>query len=87
MKLKPEVKITKKNGYCLTLHDQCCQVPATEEYLIRSIEHGITYEEELVKIIMKKENMNEIVASLTLAEFLVKYQDYIAKDDTRYIIT
>ena len=88
MKWKRTVRVTTAQGeIVLCLGETQCVVPEADRYLVEAIENGIHEEETLKQRIMKQENTNEIMAGLTLAKFILDYQQFIEKNYDYYEIT
>lgn len=86
MRWKTSVNIVKNNGYELQQGTNTIKIAPEDEYIIEAVEHGIIKDEELVKVIMKHENVNDIVASFRLAQFVVDYGDFIAELNGHMVI-
>ncbi len=88
MKWKRKVTVNKEQGNTyLCLGDSRCPVSVEDLYLVEAIHHGMKEEDQLKKLIMKNDNANEIVAGLTLAKFILDYQNYLEEDHGYFEIT
>lgn len=79
--------ITEQGKIFLCLGENRCPVPEVDRYLVEAIKNGIHEQEKLKELIMGHDKSNEIVAGLTLAKFILDYQNYIEKDKGYYEIT
>lgn len=50
-----------------------------DEYIVQAVESGVSEDEELIRIIMEKEDVDEIVARLRIAQFVIEHGEYIAE--------
>ncbi|MGN0151696.1 MAG: hypothetical protein ACI39Q_04410 [Wujia sp.] len=81
MKWKDEVTIEKrKNIYRFHMSGNEMPVDQEDVYICDAIEGGMTDDKELLRLIMKKEDENEVIASLRLAQFVLDYGDFISND-------
>lgn len=88
MKWKKNVTVIREQeNVILCLGKNRCSVPEADIYLVKAIQKGIYEEEKLKGLIMKHDNSNEIVAGLTLAKFILDYQNFVEKDNGYYEIT
>lgn len=88
MKWKRKVNmIEQEEEMVLCLGERWIVVAKEDTYLVEAIQNGTWEEEELKSLIMKHDQCNEIVAGLTLAKFILDYQDYIEKDQGYFEIT
>lgn len=88
MKWKKNVTAIREQGnVILCLGKSQCPVPEADLYLVKAILKGVHEEEKLKQLIMEHDNSNETVAGLTLAKFILDYQDFIEKDNGYYEIT
>lgn len=87
MRWKPEVTLTENNGWQLHLADKVTQIDERDTYLVKAVQKGINDDEELVKLIAKKEGIDETAAAFGLAQFVLDYNYFIAPDNSHYIIS
>lgn len=88
MRWKKNVTVTREQGnVMLHLGKKQCNVPESDIYLVEVIKKGIHEDEKLKELIMEHDNSNETVTGLTLAKFILDYQDYLEKDNGYYEIT
>lgn len=88
MKWKRKVSIVREQDEIrLCLGEHWTNVAREDRYLVEAIQNGIDKEEQLKNLIMKHDQTNDIVSGLTLAKFILDYQDYLEKDHGYFEIT
>lgn len=87
MKLKKNVDI-KPLGVKLFLceGEKRIEVIEYDRFLIKQLIKEIHDVKKLSELIMEHAHTNEMIASFILADFFLKYQEYIEDDDTYYEI-
>lgn len=81
MRWKQSVKIIEKSDMLmLCLGEESCPVQHDDIYLVKAIAQGVQDVEQLKLLIMEYDRSNEIMAEMTLAQFLLKYQPFLEKD-------
>lgn len=86
MRWKDGVITEKKCNYRIRLGDNDMCIPDTRTYIAQLMENGKMDAEELEKIIMEHDQCDEISASLSLAQFIVDYGEFIEEEDSYYRI-
>jgi hypothetical protein len=57
-----------------------------DEYIIRAMENGMTKDEDFICLVMDREQTDGVDAGLRMAEFVIKYGEYLEKPDEYKII-
>lgn len=85
---KSGVVVTRKgDNLLLTFNAKEQKVKNKDIYLVEAVENGISNDEDLKRIIAVHEKSNEVMASLSLANFILCYQNFIDEDKEHYKIT
>lgn len=88
MKWKRKVSIViQDEELILSLGENWSVVAKRDWYLVNAVKNGVCEEEELKCLIMEQDQCNDIVAGLTLAKFILDYQNYIEKEKGYFEIT
>lgn len=88
MKWKRKVSIViQDEELILSLGENWSVVAKRDWYLVNAVKNGVWEEEELKCLIMEQDQCNDIVAGLTLAKFILDYQNYIEKEKGYFEIT
>ena len=77
MKWKPEVMLHQNGGYLLTNGRDEKRIAKEDEYIFLAVERGTKEDQNIIEIIMEKEQVDEIIARCRLAQFVVDYGEYI----------
>jgi hypothetical protein len=86
VKWKRKVTIVKGNCYSIQYENSIFQVPAEDEYIIQAMEDGITKDEDFISLVMGEEQTDGVDAGLRMAEFVIKYGEYLENPDECKII-
>ena len=84
MEWKPRVTLEQENGCRLCMGGKCVQVAPKDVYIAMEIQQGCGSVEHLKTIIAKTDNINEVAAAFSLAQFILNYGDFI-EDDTNLL--
>lgn len=87
MRWKPEVVLKKQDTYLLQLGTKQQPVLPKDTYLVEAMKGGITEDEKLIQCIMQHEQIDETAAAFGLAQFILDYGNFIAEDESHYLIT
>ncbi|MEG0919705.1 MAG: hypothetical protein RSE61_07255 [Anaerovoracaceae bacterium] len=79
--------INKHGPWQLCLGNKIVSIAKEDIYIVKAVEDGISKDEDLVRLIAETEEIDEISAAFGLAQFLLDYSDFIAEDNSHYIIT
>lgn len=87
MKWKDEVVLKKtKSQYTFCLNKIKKIVGKEDAFICEAVEQGITDEQELIQFVMEQKNVDEILAGLQLAQFVLDYSDYISNEIGHMVI-
>ena len=81
MKWKNDVTLEKKKEqYFICIENSKKQVETEDTFICEAVEQGITDETELISLIMDKEQKNDVLASLRLAQFVLDYSEFVSNE-------
>ena len=80
MDFKPNTKLIEQNGYQLSMRSKSTPIASNDVYIIKDILKGTKDIEQLKQLIIKTEEINEINATLRLAQFILDYSEFITDD-------
>lgn len=86
MKWKREVTVEKIDEYIIKCDYNQKKIAKEDEYIVKAVEEGINDDAEITQLIMTKENVDEIIAGLRLAQFIVDYGEFIDELEGHMII-
>lgn len=87
MKWKENVIIEEESSFIrLRLDKKQVEIQKDDRYLANLMIHGIHDEKRLTELVMEQEHTNDMEAGFILAQFLLKYQDFIEEDQGFYEI-
>jgi hypothetical protein len=86
MKWKKNVNVVKGTCYSIQSEKSVFHAPAEDEYIIQAMENGITKEEDFIRLVMEREQTDEVDAGFRMAEFVMKYGEYLEVSEECKII-
>ena len=86
MKWKKDVKVDKRNRFLQHMSENNRPVADEDWYIVEAITMGAMEDQKLVKLIMKKEESDEIVARIRLGAFLLSYGEFVDDLDEHQLI-
>lgn len=78
MQLIPGVIVSCGAHLMLQMGEKQQQVRSADDYILRSIAAGLTEEAQLIALVARTEQVDEVLAKLRLAQLVLDYGDYLA---------
>lgn len=77
MTWKKEVKFKCDNKYYLVYCNEKIEIEEKDVFIVKKLQNKSCTGNELVNLVMKKENSDEISAGFRMAEFVEKYGEWM----------
>lgn len=79
MKWEQGVRLDKHQGYQLILNDSKKQIEPEDEYIADAVSKELS-DEELLILVGKNEQTDDIISGFRIAQFVVDYGEFISND-------